>query len=124
MTLKDFVLDASVKPLTIVLKEASTTSLTIEWEWKFNVLCGKKLLLTITSNKLIDCHAQGPGERNCSKGKPSHMSKIVNSNSTSVKLRSLSANSTYKVKVSLVSFMCKDVVARGVVVLKTLQTGE
>ena len=117
--------------ITVKLKGASATSLTIEWEFHAgNASCQNQTLITITYTKVMNCrnknasHVNGSAESDCNDRKSYNVSGLLDSNVNHFTFGSLSANRSYNIYVSIESLVCKKIIARAGVVFKTLSAGQ
>ena len=117
---------AKTHTLTVTLKEASSSSLTIKWELENNISCSNHTLINISYKNLMGCPKKkffllkSSKKNDCKDAQSYNVSEFLDSDINHFTIRSLSLNSTYKLNVFLESFMCEKVIARSEVVFKTL----
>ena len=132
LNLPSLILGIMSKPrtLNITLQDITTTSLTIGWKINGNSSCGNYSLLTIVYTRMLKCPNQTVptsliAQNNVCNNKESvNMSSIWDVKNTSLKINSLTPNSTYNLVVELQFHKCEDIVYATAAIFQTLTLGK
>ena len=112
----------------ISLQNASATSLTIDWNLRWNASCINQSLIIAYYGQLFNCtNPDLSGRRNlrhdtiCEIGLISNISQVIDYNTSSLMIGALLPNSTYNIKVQIQSQGCKNMIFKAEAVFHTLQ---